>query len=322
MMKRHIYYIFLAFFITSFFNTYSQRAEFEKENIFIGDQILFYLEFPADIAKNIEFPKLSDTLTEGIEIINEFDQYLKEDENVFRKDYVITSFEDSLFLLHPFQIIADNKLYQTNASKLRVKYYEPDSALISSIDTTGRFQVTDILAPVDLPLTFKEIFIRFWFVLIILFVVIISFFTFRYFKKKKSISVKVIPQIEKSAAHEIALKSLNDLKFKKLHEEENLKPFYTEMSFIIRKYLEDRYKIEALESVTYEILEEFSVNYNDGQNLQNDLRTLLTLSDYVKFAKNKPNTEENLKMFDLAYDFVNKTKEMNTDTDSIDKEKI
>ncbi len=129
-------------------------------------------------------------------------------------------------------------------------------------------------------------------------------------KKRKSedkpLFVKEKPKIP---AHIIAVQRIEILKKKELHKKEDLKPFYTELSTIIRMYVEERFHIPALEQITSEIINDFDKTEYGNEALKTKLRELLSLADTVKFAKNKPAEHENEIMYEYALSFVNNTKE-------------
>jgi len=297
-------------FILSFNVLIAQRAAFEKDEIYIGDQIKLILEIPENIGNDILFPAFENVIIEGIEIIESSEvEYIKS-ENLLRQTHIITSFEDSLFLLYPFEFKVDNKIIKTNPLRLQVSYYKPDSVLLSQIDTTGQLKIVDIKPPVEAPMTFKEFFYRFGIYIIAFLIIVILFFVLRYYyrkrKENKPVFSKPKPEIP---PHVQALEQLKILKNKELHKQEVLKPFYTELSFIIRLYIENRFRIEALESVTNEIIDEFINTEFANDETVIKLRELLNLSDLVKFAKNLPNEHENELMIEYAFSFVNHTKQ-------------
>ncbi|MCD4793126.1 MAG: BatD family protein [Bacteroidales bacterium] len=307
MMKKSI---LLIIFISSFNVLIAQRASFEKDEIFIGDQIELILEIPKNIGNDILFPVFENVIIEGIEILETSEVEFIEPENLLRQTYVITSFEDSLFLLYPFEFKVDNKIIKTNPLRLQVSYYKPDSILMSKIDTTGKLRIVDIKPPVETPMTFKEFINRFGIYIIAFLIVVILIFVVRYFYKKRKDNKLVFTKPKpKIPVHVHTLEQLKVLKKKELHKKEILKPFYTELSFIIRSYIENRFKIEALESITNEIIDEFSKTEFANDETISKLEELLSLSDLVKFAKNRPNEHENELMIEYAFSFVNLTKQ-------------
>jgi hypothetical protein len=308
-MKKLVVFII---WIHCFGSLFSQRAFFDKEKITVGDQCKLSIVINKDKGKVIEFPVFENTITLGVEIINRTEVLSSNDGKTLKQDYTITSFEDSLFIIPPFIIKVDGKELKTNPVKLEVVNFVPDSTFLSKLDTTQQIPLADIKGPLNTPLTFKELLARFWVVIAILFAGVLIYLLYRVMKKKRRkipISQVMIPKI-KIPAHVTAIKQLDVLKASGKHKEENLNPFYIELSRIIRFYLEERFNIPALESTTFEIIHAFEKTGFSDQEMNSKLQELLSLSDMVKFAKNNPDEYRNVLMFDYAYSFIHQTKEI------------
>lgn len=126
-------------------------------------------------------------------------------------------------------------------------------------------------------------------------------------KRPKAIPVikKVIPVIP---PHTIALNKLQELRDKKLWQQEQVKEYHIELSDILRDYLEKRYAVKTQEKTTDEILS--GLKYigitDDNKNI---LRQILVLADLVKFAKERPLPADNEQSMDKAINFVLKTQQ-------------
>ena len=318
-MRSFLFSVFILIFTLS---AYSQRAFFDKKEITVGDRVNLNLEIKADAGKNIQFPVFDKVIIPGIEIVEQSDIQKDKKDNFLKQSITVTAFDDSLFLIKGFKFIVDEDTLLSNPVKLKVNYFKPDSAFISKIDTTQMFKIADIKSPLDAPVTFKEFMQRFgWYILVFLILGIIIFLIFKFLKNRKPddkpLFVKEKPKIP---AHIIALDSIKKLKQKELHKQEDLKPFYTELSNIIRRYIENRFAIPAPEMITSEIINEFEKTEFGNETLKNHLKELLNLSDTVKFAKNKPDAHENEIMFEYAESFVNKTKEREEKSENIENE--
>ncbi len=301
------YTLYLLLFIPNIL--LSQAAILEKDEMLIGDQIKFTLQIDKSKGNDIQFPVFENELIKGIEIIERSEIQEVDKNKSLKQAYLITSFEDSLFLIKPFVFKVDGKEYKTNPLRLKVSNFKPDSAFVSKIDTTQQIPITDIKSVERAPMTFEEFFSRFWYIFVFILIGILAYFLFSYFKnkpkKKTSIFIKSKPIIP---AHISALDKLEKLKQKQLHKQKELKQFYTEMSNIIRTYIEERFKIPALEQVTSEIINDFNKTKFANNDMNNKLRELLSLSDMVKFAKNEPDEYKNEMMFEYAFSFINFTK--------------
>jgi hypothetical protein len=109
--------------------------------------------------------------------------------------------------------------------------------------------------------------------------------------------------------HEIALKKLAALKNEKLWQQGQVKTYYSELSYIVREYLENRYAFPALEAVTEEILEKMrKISFN--QSLIDTLAVLLQNADLVKFAKADPPIGMHEQVMEIAEKFVFTTREV------------
>ena len=109
------------------------------------------------------------------------------------------------------------------------------------------------------------------------------------------------------AAWERAYARLENLKSSKIIERIYLKPFYIELSDIIRHYLEERFAIKAPEMTTEEFLDSLRTSpiLNDIQ--QKTLKEFLYTCDMVKFAKLQPTIVEAQESFDLVKLLVDQT---------------
>lgn len=126
-------------------------------------------------------------------------------------------------------------------------------------------------------------------------------------KEGKSIEKKSAPIVR--PAHEISLEKLHKLQKEKIWKQGRVKEFQSELTYILREYLENRYNINALEQTTGEIvdsLQKIKIKTEDIEIIKN----ILQIADMVKFAKAKPEEDINQKFLDDTIDFVERTKEI------------
>ena len=86
-----------------------------------------------------------------------------------------------------------------------------------------------------------------------------------------------------------------------------VKQYHTEITDILRQYLDDQYNFGAAEMTTEEILETYDQSQL-SRSARARLSQILTLADLVKFAKEQPLPNENDLSLDYAVEFVNETK--------------
>jgi hypothetical protein len=129
-------------------------------------------------------------------------------------------------------------------------------------------------------------------------------------RKKKEKVIK--EKISIRPAHEIAFEKLEELRMAELWKKDRVKEHQTQLSFIVREYLENRYQIKALESTTAEITRDLNTAELEAKDVS-ELRDLLQIADLVKFAKAKPKEDIHARFLQQVFDFVERTQKMETD---------
>lgn len=81
----------------------------------------------------------------------------------------------------------------------------------------------------------------------------------------------------------------------------------------MRGYLEERFKVPALERTTDDLLLELRTS-PIAPDLQQQLANMLRLADLVKFAKAVPSATENERMLTGAREFIKATIPTNTES--------
>ncbi len=139
---------------------------------------------------------------------------------------------------------------------------------------------------------------------VILLALLLIWLFLRYQRKKNE-----EPEIEEiiiRPAHIIANEKLNELDNKQLWQSGDIKGYQSELTYIIREYLENRYEIQALESTTGEIKRDLKAA-NFDQAHEKKLLEILQIADMVKFAKAKPSDNIHQAFMDDAKSFVKAT---------------
>lgn len=120
---------------------------------------------------------------------------------------------------------------------------------------------------------------------------------------------KIIPVPPPVPPHIIALQALEALMKKGLLEKDECNPFYTELSMILRTYLEGRFQLNAPDETTEEIVEEMSASPELDGAQRNILQEFMRQADMVKFAKGHPDRTTMEAAFDTTKKFINETKQ-------------
>ena len=100
--------------------------------------------------------------------------------------------------------------------------------------------------------------------------------------------------------------------YKKGKKEEKLwqagqeKEYFTRLIDILREYIDSRFSINAMEMTTTEILNSLRSN-KESKLAENNIRKILEVADFVKFAKMRPLPEDNEMAMRNALEFVEMT---------------
>lgn len=107
--------------------------------------------------------------------------------------------------------------------------------------------------------------------------------------------------------YELAVSRLERLRSSGAMAPGHEKGFYTELTDILRSYLEGRFGINAMEMTSSQIMR--SLRANPATRMPSDLMDeVLRIADFVKFAKEKPLADDNERAFQRSMEFVRHTK--------------
>ena len=305
--------------MTSFAQEIKAIAKLDSASIKIGQQVKLQLsiQYKVDNGKHIkiQWPEVADTIRKEVEVVGQskIDTLIpdKHDPFVFvqTKTLYITSFDSGYWAIPPFKFMVNS---DTNGV-----FTEPLLLQVNGMAVDTTIAIKDIKPPYAENYTLidwlKDHMYLVYGSLVTLLTIIIIIFLIRYFKKVKPPMVFV--ETPKIPAHVIAFGKLEVLKNEKLWQEGKLKQYHSSVTDIIREYIENRYKIQALEQTTEEILWSFR-NVAIDEESKTKLKRTLVLADLVKFAKEIPLPNENEMSLTNSYDFINGTKREEVITDN------
>ena len=296
------------FFIIVIFVCFSQiisaqvkvAATVDSIHMLIGDQMKVHINVQMPNGSSVKKVDLSKfDKAESIELVNiaDWDTLSATNGIVLNKDLMVTSFDSGYHYIPsiPVSISANGKAQTlpTNQIPIEVRTIQTDSTYLAPIKNIIEepFKISDV----------------FPYALGLLGFIALLFFGRYFFKKKNQPKeVEVVPEI-KRPAHEIAFEKLEQLKKDKLWQQGKIKEYQSQLTYIVREYLENRYDIQALESTTDDILPQLK-NANIPDEFSPKLREMLQLADLVKFAKAEPPIEAHDRLMSYAESFVRQTK--------------
>ncbi|MDE5874225.1 MAG: DUF4381 domain-containing protein, partial [Muribaculaceae bacterium] len=141
-----------------------------------------------------------------------------------------------------------------------------------------------------------------WILLIIILMAAGGWWAWRRYKKEGSI----LPKKPEPTPYETAMRRLRELKAKNLWEQGMEKEYFTDLTEILRVYLDRRFGINAMEMTTREIMDH--LYESDVKDKRDYVRQILSVADFVKFAKVRPLPADNIAAYENAVKFVEETK--------------
>lgn len=281
--------------------SFTVNSELDSASIQIGEQTRLRLTVAQPTNLEVSIPILSDTITRGIEIVEVLKAdtiSLGNDRIEVNYDYLITSFDSGFYFIPTYAYAAAGDTLYTQPLGLSV-------TTVSVNPTTD--DIKDIKPIMSAPFYWSELFTWVGYgmlALLLLGVIVLLLMKFVFKKKVPFISETPEPVIP---PHIVALTRLEEIKAEKVWQSGNSKAFYTELTDVLRVYLDGRFGINAMEMTSDEILA--LVKKEPGLNeVRAALKDLLTLADLVKFAKMIPLENENEASLLIAFDVVEKTK--------------
>lgn len=305
-MNQSVKKCFLFFVLLLFSNWTNAQgvvatAKLDTNMVVVGQPFILELSITQPKDVKIDWPYFSDSIGMLEVVKNEgLDTIPVEDNTMLLRSQKVTlmAFDTGVYVIPGF--IIDYKVRNTTAKV----YTDPLSVkvFLMPVDTTKA--IKDIHPIQEVP--YDWLFIG----LIILGVIvlgIIIWWVVRYLKKAKQLDddakVLVTP---KRSAYLIAMESFEQLKKEEIWQQGDVKRYYSELTEIVRAYIQNRWMIPALEFTSDEILDHAFIKRLNA--VDNDkLVYLLRLADLVKFAKAVPHITEHELSFTHAIQFVEAT---------------
>ena len=262
---RFIFFLLISF---SFPNNLTLESSIDTNVAYIGDVFLWSVKAKGDSLQNINFPKL-EIKSESLTIKG---QGFYKSNNIINGTYFyLTAWDTGDFLTPEYYVTFLNK----------------DSTIKSRIEAKKiNFNVKSILfdkqaddfRPIKGPVPVKD-FIRLKLIFLALIILIILFLLYLMIRDREKYIYQKRNYVKNKDPKKIVLERLESLKSNKL-----VKDFYTELSHILRQYVEDKYFIRTLEMTTIEIRKNRDLfNFNDEDFLF--WVSFLDKADKVKYSK-------------------------------------
>jgi hypothetical protein len=283
------------------------RAELDRSVIVIGDQLWLQVTISAppntevmagDLQSSKDATRSSvGTLPATVEIVDS-----KDLNTVSRQPELLL---EQRWLLQPFDtgyvyVPAIGFPYRLDgATRLDTAFTEPLLLTINGVPVNDQSELEPIKPIIKEQKNWQD----FWPLYLALLLALSGFLVWRYLRYRNG-QRTVAPPPPPKPAHLLALEQLDALESKQLWQSGDLKGYYSELSRILRVYLEARFQVPALESTTKQIARALAARSDFETERNQELGELLQLSDLVKFARATPVAELHATGMQRVRDFV------------------
>lgn len=302
-------FFFFFVFLLSCTSLCSQEASVQATinpiEIMIGEQAKVEVKAMMKEGSESVFPvfKPNQEIIPGVEVIDSKDGGVHNAENGYVErtvTYTITSFDDTLYYLPPFEVRIGGKAFKSKSLALKV--------LTLDVDT---LHPEKFFGPKDVqsnPFLWSEWKTPFWLSVLLLLIMVVCYYLYLRLRDNKPI-IKSISFVKRILPHQRAINEIEELRSGHRHSDDNqeeLKNYYTKLTEALRKYIEERYGFSAMEMTSSEIIEQL-MKSADSKSLD-ELRHVFQTADLVKFAKYSTLINENDANLVTAIEFINETK--------------
>ena len=255
-------------------------SSIDSTAIKIGAELFYKIQVKADTTALVVFSE--EQTFQPLEMINSYaiDTTKKEGYYQLTKTYGLTQFDSGVYTIPKQKIIIGDNVFFTDSLQVQVNTVVVDTTKQKLFDIKPLVQVEKKRSGV-------------WNVLgiILLISLLISGLLYWFIWRKKPLT-----EAEKIAAlppYERAKRALEKLDEERYFENEEIKTYYSDLTLILRQYLDEKVYEQSLESTTDELVSRLQILEAANQiTLSKDtirnIETILKRADLVKFAKSKP----------------------------------
>ena len=237
----------------------------DTTSIKIGEQIIYKINVITDSLNIISFPENKDF--SPFELINEYKQdtsYLDE-KYIISKQFALTHFESGNFYIPTQKIQFLNKEFQLDSIKIKV------SSVVTDTTKQGMYGIKPIMK------SNTQIDYLYWFYVF----GTLSIIAFAIYYRKKILSLFTIQKIEVKyfTPYEKAVNKLKKIDKLKYESNDDVKNYYSNLTFIVRNFIEEKIIKNALECTTKELIEKLDL-LKTAKNTNSLIRLLKILMVY------------------------------------------
>ncbi len=274
-------FVFILFF--SLASSAQVSSSVDSTSIKIGEQIHFNIAVETDSTATILFPEGQTFIP--MELVEALPTDTSKTPNkwLFTKKYALTQFDSGTYTIPQQKVILNGAIQLTDSVTIEVANVV--------VDTTKQ-KLYDIKPIIEVDRASSN----WWKYLLgtLLVLGLLAFLIYWFIWREKPLTkeekIALLPPYERAKQALIELDNAHYL------EKDEIKAYYSELTNIIRTYLDEKVYNRALESTTDELIERLSM-LRDANRIDLDhdtirnIETIFKRADLVKFAKSRPNIE-------------------------------
>ena len=266
----------------------------------IGEKIEYLLQVKADSSALVTFS--DPPFFAPFEVLEEsaIDTLRAESHYLFTKKYALIQFDSGAYWLPPQKVMINGFTKVSDSLLIQVATVPVD---------TLKQNLFDIKPIVEVEKNYDAITRNIVYGFLIVLLLIGLIYAFFFARKKREERKKKRPPFERAIEELKALESVSPA------EQQEFKDYYSRLTDVVRRYLEEEVKISALESTTDELMLKLEALKQSGtlelerETIKN-LKSVLQTADLVKFARSLPAFGMTNKDRGLVEEVVIETKEV------------
>jgi len=279
----------------------SVESKVDRATITIGDRVTYTLTIKSDPKIKLDPIPLGSNL--GAFEIKDYKSYPPEKDKqgkvISKSDYNITTFTTGEYVIPPIEITyagPDGEKKSISSERIFITVRSVGATEAEMEDIRG------LKPPIDVKGGSKVFYAG---ALLLLAAGFLAWFYLR--SRAKALKIPEIPKELKKPAWEVATSELQALRDSGLLKQGLIKQYYIDLSEIIRKYIQRRFQVLALDRTTQEIKQELK-GIKIDRGIIDLIHSFLQDCDLVKFAKFIPSEAQINQHLKQAFEIVESTK--------------
>ncbi|MFV0177215.1 BatD family protein [Empedobacter falsenii] len=290
--------LLVSFFILNFSFAQEIMPKLDRTTIKVGEPIQYEIKIDFKKGDKIVFPTISDSLNYHIEVLDQkIDTVKTEGKSEIVQQLELTGFEAGKFTIPSFIIQKNDKDLTTKQLEIEIQDVE--------VDTTKN-AIFPIKPVMEEEYSIRDYWNKYWLYGIIAFIlfIIAAVLLILYIRAKSKLSGDKLYKTPYDEA-KASLKALDAKKYLKRGEQ---KEYYTQLSFIVRRYLGRVYNFSALEILSDDLVKYIATKQDVLPDDVQKFKQFLFDADLVKFAKQEFDDSTNNMNRNWVDEFVERIK--------------